>query len=109
MRMALMVGTYADNTRLSIAEHKKLCFSRRIGSRAAPSNRSRQSKHGPQHPRRELLLADAGELALRLFARGDGHHLLEYLPADVGDADAVQHHAAVDVHVVFHALVKPGV
>src|SRR6266511_3862898 len=53
----------------------------------------------PDDPGGEFLFADAGELALRLLARGDRHDLLEDLPSHLRQRRALEDDAAVDVHV----------
>src|SRR6266446_732494 len=81
----------------------------------APGPRARRlvarprSHHGADDPGRELLLADAGELALAPLAGGHREDLLEDLPPDDRERRAFEDHAAVDVHVVFHVAVHEGV
>src|SRR2546425_12667548 len=81
----------------------------------APGPRARRlvarprSHHGADDPGRELLLADAGELALAPLAGGHREDLLEDLPPDDRERRAFEDHAAVDVHVVFHVAVHERV
>src|SRR2546430_7172865 len=58
--------------------------------------------HGADDPRRELFLAHAGALALAALAGGHRDDLLEDLAADGGQRRALDDHAAVDIHVLFH-------
>src|SRR5215216_4587869 len=67
---------------------------------------STQSQGRPDAPRRELLLADAAQLALGLLAARHRQHLLEDPPAHLLHRRARQDHARVDVHVVGHVLVQ---
>src|SRR5581483_4292872 len=48
-------------------------------------------------------------LALGLLASGDRHQRLEYLMAHVRYRHAVQNHARINVHVLFHTLIERGV
>src|SRR6185436_9501272 len=61
-------------------------------------------------PRRELVIAIAEELALRLLSRSGLEHELEEPAADLGNRFlAVDDRAAVDVHVLFLVLEERGV
>src|SRR5262245_43828655 len=75
---------------------------------AAPRARS-PPQHRANDPGRDLFLADAGELALGPLARGHRDHLLEDLTAHGGERRALEDHAAVDVHVLFHVAVHQRV
>src|SRR5438874_8676560 len=63
------------------------------------------SQRRPDGPRRELLLADAVDLALGLLAARNRQNLLEDPPADFLHRRPAQNHAGVDVHVVDHVFV----
>src|SRR4029078_8448454 len=67
------------------------------------------SHHGADDPWRELFLAHAGELPLAALARGHGDDLLEDLTADGRQRRALDDHAAVVVHVLFHVPVHQRV
>src|SRR5262249_23367607 len=72
--------------------------------RLAPASQNPADDPGP-----ELLLADAGPLALGLLPGGDRDDLLEDLAADDGKRRPLQDDAAVDVHVLFHVTVHERV
>src|SRR5690606_28491960 len=66
-------------------------------------------QHRTRVPRRELLLADPLELALRLLPARDADDLLEDLLADLIDRRSVDDAACVDVHVVSQTSIKLAV
>src|SRR5437588_293839 len=76
-----------------------------VHSRLTPCA-SRLLKHRSKCPGRELLVAEALQLALGLLSPRDLDQFLEDLAADVLDRDAVQNYARVDVHVLDHSLVE---
>src|SRR6185437_725295 len=62
--------------------------------------------HGrPDLPGGELRVAIAESLGLGLFTRSDRENFVEDLLALVSDRDAVDHVAAIDVHVLDHPAV----
>src|SRR5262245_15044360 len=65
--------------------------------------------HRADDPGRELLLADARELALRALARSHRDDLFEDLTTDRRDRRALEDDTAVDVHVVDHVAVHQRV
>src|SRR5262249_19675852 len=68
-----------------------------------------RSHHRTDDPGREFFLAHPAQLALAPLARGDRDDLLEDLPADDLERRALEDHAAVDVHVVFHVAIHERV
>src|SRR6185312_4738743 len=69
-------------------------------------SRASGSSHGrPNLPGIEFRVAVAEKLGLGLFARSDRENLVEDLLALLGDRDAVDHVAAIDVHVLDHPAV----
>src|SRR6185437_16159434 len=69
-------------------------------------SRASGSSHGrPDLPGIEFRVAVAEKLGLGLFARSDRENLVEDLLALLGDRDAVDHVAAIDVHVLDHPAV----
>src|SRR5262249_59595281 len=60
-------------------------------------------------PRRKLLLAHPGELALGALARRDRDDLFEDLPTDGPDRPTLEDDATVDVHVLRHVAVHQRV
>src|SRR6185503_7691898 len=82
----------------------------RPSSTCSTRPRSPDLHHRAELPGRELVVAEAERLALRLLARGRLEDQLEDARADLGDALlAVDDGAAVDVHVVGHVAVEGGV
>src|ERR1041385_623401 len=68
------------------------------------------SKHRPQMPRREFLVAHPGEFAFRFVTAGHGDDFLEDTPSDLLDRfAAVEDGAGVDVHVFLHPAVERSV
>src|SRR5581483_3681076 len=64
------------------------------------------SHRGAEHPGRELRAAEVKTLALgRLARRGLEHEIEDALAALLHALLAIEDGAAIDVHVVFHALV----
>src|SRR5437764_1838731 len=58
-----------------------------------------------QNPRRELFVADSGQLAAGRFPAGDGDDFFEDTEADLLDSfGAVENGAGIDVHVILHPI-----
>src|SRR5450631_984637 len=79
-------------------------------SRRCQSHLCASSRHGPELPGDELLLAYIELLADGSLARGNGDDALEDLVAHLGEPGrTIDDPTAVDVHVLGHPLVHLGV